>query len=96
MMRIIPVLIAAILGFGGAGYAQDAPLSTTLSPAERLNQLRQSPFRIAQAYDCRNVSCKKLSSCAEACYKLKVCGQKIRDRDRDGIPCENLCSQPCP
>lgn len=53
-------------------------------------------MKLAQAYDCRNVGCKRLRSCDEACYKLKVCGQQIRDRDKDGIPCENLCSRPCP
>jgi len=50
----------------------------------------------AQAYDCRNVSCSRLGSCAEACYKLTVCGQRVRDGDGDGIPCENLCSRRCP
>ncbi|MCB1330386.1 MAG: excalibur calcium-binding domain-containing protein [Maritimibacter sp.] len=54
------------------------------------------PFRMATSFTCANVSCKKLSSCEEACYKLIQCGQSIRDRDNDGIPCENLCSRPCP
>ncbi|MDO8882156.1 MAG: excalibur calcium-binding domain-containing protein [Pseudotabrizicola sp.] len=49
----------------------------------------------AQAYDCSNKTCKQISSCAEACYKLKVCGHHKRDADNDGIPCENLCSRPC-
>ncbi len=56
----------------------------------------QSFFETVQSYDCRNVSCKRLRSCEEACYKLKVCGQRIRDADNDGIPCENLCKSPCP
>ncbi|MFZ7093671.1 excalibur calcium-binding domain-containing protein [Primorskyibacter sp. 2E233] len=60
------------------------------SPTERLNA-----FRTTQAFDCRDVSCKRLSSCAEACYKLLQCGQTKRDGDRDGIPCENLCSRRC-
>jgi hypothetical protein len=46
-------------------------------------------------YTCADQSCKALSSCEEACYKLLVCGQAKRDADHDGIPCENLCSQPC-
>ncbi|MBV7393140.1 excalibur calcium-binding domain-containing protein [Mameliella alba] len=57
---------------------------------ERLDQ-----FRTAQAFDCRNVSCKRLRSCAEACYKLLQCGQSKRDGDKDGIPCENLCKRRC-
>ncbi|WP_089268775.1 excalibur calcium-binding domain-containing protein [Puniceibacterium sediminis] len=58
--------------------------------AERVNALR-----LAQAFDCRDVSCKRLSSCAEACFKLLQCGQSKRDGDHDGIPCENLCSSRC-
>ena len=46
-------------------------------------------------YSCADVSCKRLSSCEEACYKLLACGQSKRDADNDGIPCENLCSKPC-
>lgn len=49
----------------------------------------------AQAYDCSNKTCKQISSCEEACYKLLVCGHRKRDADNDGIPCENLCSRPC-
>ncbi|BBU56331.1 hypothetical protein KU6B_25960 [Mameliella alba] len=60
------------------------------TPTQRLDQ-----FRTAQAFDCRNVSCKRLRSCEEACFKLVQCGQKVRDGDNDGIPCENLCSRRC-
>lgn len=59
-------------------------------PRERLDA-----FRTAQAYDCREVSCKKLRSCEEACFKLIQCGQSKRDGDNDGIPCENLCRKRC-
>ena len=38
--------------------------------------------------------CKNMKSCAEACMYLKK-GYKSLDRDRDGIPCENVCSKPC-
>ena len=52
-------------------------------------------FKRVQAYGCANVSCKSLRSCDEACYKLQVYGQSVRDGDNDGIPCENLCSRRC-
>jgi len=71
-----------------AGSALAEPESPT--PTQRLDQ-----FRTAQAFDCRNVSCKRLRSCEEACFKLIQCGQKVRDGDNDGIPCENLCSRRC-
>ena len=40
------------------------------------------------------ITCKKLSSCAQACKYLAQ-GHRSLDRDRDGIPCEKLCSSPC-
>ena len=40
------------------------------------------------------IYCKNLSSCAEACSYYNQ-GYYRLDRDRDGIPCENLCSTPC-
>jgi len=40
------------------------------------------------------VYCKYLNSCAEACSYYNQ-GYYRLDRDRDGIPCENLCSSPC-
>jgi len=40
------------------------------------------------------VTCKSLSSCAEACQYLAE-GHRGLDRDRDGIPCEKLCFSPC-
>jgi len=40
------------------------------------------------------IYCKNLHTCAEACNYLKQ-GYYRLDRDRDGIPCENLCHRPC-
>ncbi|WP_109077307.1 excalibur calcium-binding domain-containing protein [Aggregatibacter kilianii] len=35
--------------------------------------------------------CKEMRSCSEAKYHLNVCGEGRLDRDKDGIPCENVC-----
>lgn len=35
--------------------------------------------------------CKDMKSCKEAIFHLEVCGNKKLDKDRDGIPCENIC-----
>ncbi len=35
--------------------------------------------------------CAQMSSCEDAVYHLRVCGQKRLDGDRDGKPCERLC-----
>jgi hypothetical protein len=45
----------------------------------------------AQAFDCAPTQCPQIKSCAEARYKLHVCGHQERDADSDGIPCEALC-----
>lgn len=45
----------------------------------------------ARAFDCAETKCPAITSCAEAAYKLLVCGHHKRDADGDGIPCENLC-----
>lgn len=39
--------------------------------------------------------CKKMVSCAEACFYLAKCGLSRLDKDQDGIPCESLCSSQC-
>ncbi|PHS33218.1 MAG: hypothetical protein COA92_04810 [Sulfurovum sp.] len=36
--------------------------------------------------------CKHMSSCEEAKFLLNQCGMKRLDRDKDGVPCENICS----
>ncbi|MEM5557276.1 excalibur calcium-binding domain-containing protein [Aliarcobacter cryaerophilus] len=35
--------------------------------------------------------CKEIASCKEAKFYLEVCGHLNLDRDKDGIPCENVC-----
>jgi endonuclease YncB( thermonuclease family) len=41
----------------------------------------------------RRVSCAELASCAEARRRLAACGPVGLDGDRDGVPCEALCSR---
>lgn len=45
------------------------------------------------AFDCIEKKCSEMYSCAEANHHLTVCGETIRDRDGDGIPCENVCGK---
>jgi hypothetical protein len=42
-------------------------------------------------FDCQRKYCKYMVSCEEAYYKLNTCGHASLDRDRDSIPCENIC-----
>lgn len=40
--------------------------------------------------DCSK-KCSEMSSCEEAYYQLNICGCSVRDGDKDGVPCENIC-----
>ncbi|EBA09017.1 excalibur calcium-binding domain-containing protein [Sagittula stellata] len=84
-MRVLSI----VLLIAAASSATAEPLSAADLRA------RLTPYQTAQAYDCRDVSCKRLRSCEEACFKLIQCGQSKRDGDHDGIPCENLCRSRC-
>ncbi|MFC0178759.1 excalibur calcium-binding domain-containing protein [Thorsellia kenyensis] len=45
-----------------------------------------------EKYDCTKKTCPQMVSCEEAMYKLKQCGMGKLDRDKDGVPCETICS----
>ena len=55
------------------------------------------PFSVAKSNHHEDFSCdeqkycKEMRSCAEAKYHLNVCAEGRLDRDKDGIPCENVC-----
>jgi len=49
----------------------------------------------AQKIDCSGKYCKDMVSCDEACYKFKYCDNSKLDRDKDEIPCENVCNYKC-
>lgn len=49
--------------------------------------------RMATAFDCVELKCREMSSCAEAHHKFTVCRHTKRDADDDGIPCEDLCGK---
>lgn len=42
-------------------------------------------------FDCSKKYCKEMSSCEEAYHYLNKCGRSSFDRDKDGVPCENVC-----
>lgn len=47
----------------------------------------------AQRSSCVSKRCKDMLHCAEAHHHFAVCGERVRDGDNDGIPCENVCGQ---
>ena len=44
------------------------------------------------AFDCESKYCNDMSVCAEAVYKLTICGHGRLDADEDGMPCESICT----
>lgn len=47
----------------------------------------------ADKFDCSKRYYKEMKSCEEAYHYLRNCGRSGFDRDRDGIPCENICKE---
>ncbi|MFZ7109592.1 excalibur calcium-binding domain-containing protein [Avibacterium avium] len=37
--------------------------------------------------------CKQMKSCEQARFYLNQCSAYRLDRDRDGVPCENVCGK---
>jgi hypothetical protein len=75
-----------------AGPVDDGALSR---PLPALSETVLGRLRHGQSFTCSGRTCTQMSSCAEACHALLVCGDRRRDADNDGIPCENLCRRRC-
>lgn len=90
----MPVLAIATSALVAAASPADPAALLPMPAIPRLPDdeagLRYTPART----DCSDEPCSRLT-CKEACHKLLVCGQRKRDRDGDGIPCENVCTRPC-
>ncbi len=66
--------------------------STTCFSAEQSSPniiLAKAGFSCGQ---CRT-SCRRIGSCKLANFCLQRCRKKSFDRDRDNIPCENVCGK---
>ena len=75
---------------GTAAVAQVGTAVATHFPTPRPQPSTQAePPRTA--YSCERTYCKDMTVCAEAVYKLKLCGHSRLDSDGDGIPCEAIC-----
>lgn len=66
--------------------ASQKPTATPVPPTKTPTQ---SPPSNTASWSCDcSKSCGQISSCPEAYYQLNTCKCSIRDRDKDGIPCE--------
>ena len=67
-------------------------IASSLASKEAADNVEQLASAATEApYDCTAKTCGKMDSCEEAVYKLYVCGDKARDANNDGVPCESIC-----
>lgn len=77
-------LLIAIVAACALGISSATPTATN-GPLVEVVKKSKKPG------GCTKRTCRQMKSCAEAKYHFKQCGIKKLDRDRDGVPCENLC-----
>jgi len=75
------------------GEASEELLSVISAHPEVINKntQEQSTRSSPEKFSCQKKYCKDIPTCEEAYYLLKTCGYKRLDRDKDGVPCENIC-----
>ena len=66
-----------------------------VSAEEESGQTPDPSASITVDCDRKRVTCGGLQTCTQACGFLNQCSAASLDRDKDGIPCESLCSKPC-
>ncbi|MDO9233056.1 MAG: thermonuclease family protein [Methylotenera sp.] len=60
---------------------------------ERARVRLKASAKSGEGFSCGSKNyCREMSSCAEARFYLTQCGLNKLDRDRDGVPCEAICS----
>ena len=68
--------------------SKPTPVPTTAAPTPV-----PTPVPTSSPYSCATKkSCTEMTSCQEAYYHLNTCGNGSLDRDKDGVPCEDICS----
>jgi hypothetical protein len=77
-------LLLVFLSFASSVIAEDK--------LDANQQKNEQPTTSIQSCTPRK-TCGRMYSCEEAYYRFKKCGNKSLDRDRDGIPCESICSE---
>ena len=70
----------------------DLSINVVLEKPESSYQKAAKPESSTPKFSCAKKRCADMTSCKEAYYKLNTCGYKRLDRDKDGVPCEKICS----
>jgi hypothetical protein len=107
MSRVVLLLAitaaAVALTSGCAHYPSPEPVAkraapggtkvvTVEKPATVVVKTRTCTRTVERENICAVVkSCREITTCAEAQYRLATCGHQRLDFNRNGIPCENRC-----
>ncbi len=71
---------------------QLAPTPTLVSaPAPKPEPEPYTPPTSSQFNCSVKKTCPQMRSCEEAYFYLNTCGDRQRDGDKDGVPCEDIC-----
>jgi hypothetical protein len=89
-MKQKTIMLSALL-CGLSVFAAHAADQNT--PKQQSEQKSDNTKQGKKGFSCSTVAryCKDMSSCEEAEFALEQCGRAKLDRDKDGIPCENVC-----
>lgn len=84
---LLSALLFGLSTFSAAHAAEQSP------PKQQSEKTSDNKKQNNQGFSCSTVAryCKDMSSCEEAEFALEQCGRSKLDRDKDGIPCENVC-----
>ena len=74
----VAFVLPVVMGPAGLAFAQGG------SVADDFRRTLECP---------RRQYCTRVSTCEEAVHLWCVCGYTGADRDKDGVPCEDLCGQ---
>lgn len=100
--RVVPIDVFPIVAYVSGGEVNGSTEWLQLKYNHRDAYIPQSYVELesrpysaaptAPSFDCNcSKSCDEMKSCAEAFYQLLDCDCGSRDRDNDGIPCDDRC-----
>jgi hypothetical protein len=97
MFRVVLAAATAVIVVGCASTAdREATASATATGSVQAAQVQKCTTTINVSDSCREPkNCPAIRTCAEANYRLTVCGHRWLDGvpTRNGIPCEAICGR---
>ena len=75
----------------GTAVAVEVATAIAGSPAVDAPPAAPQP-ETQMSFSCERKKCTEMSSCQEAIYQLQRCNHSGLDNDKDGVPCQSICS----